>query len=119
MANNYVKKGDRMLYTNSTGSIIIAGAPVLVGKIFGVAAVDIPVGESENLIVEDVYEIRKATTTVIAQGDNLYWDADGKPQGGLSGQGCLTNVISDNVYAGKAFAGATSTDATVQIKLNV
>lgn len=122
MANNYVKKGDRMLYTNGSGVTITAGSPVLVGKIFGVACVDIPDGESENLIVDEVYEIRKANG-VINQGADLYWDADGNPQGsltgnGLSGTGCLTTTDSGNTYAGRAFKAAGATDTTVEIKLN-
>lgn len=117
MATNKICKGDRMDYTNSSGATISSGAPVLVGKFLGVALVTMLNGESGTLDLEGVYEIRKAATTVIALGDDLYWDADGKPQGGQSGQGCLTNVVSDNVYAGKAFAAAASTATTVQIKL--
>lgn len=122
MANNYVKKGDRLLYTNASGVTIKAGSPVLVGKILGVACVDIADGESENLIVTEVYEIRKANGA-ISQGVALYWDADGNPQGavtgnGLSGTGCLTTTSGGNTYAGYAFKAAGATDATVQIKLN-
>jgi predicted RecA/RadA family phage recombinase len=119
MAVNEICKGDRMTYTNATGAAIASGDPVLVGKTLGVAVKDIAIGETETLHIERVFEIRKAATTVIAQGDNLYWDADGNPQGGTAGSGCLTNVATDNVYAGKAFAAAASTDSTVQIKLNV
>jgi predicted RecA/RadA family phage recombinase len=123
MATNFIQKGDRMDYTNGGASTITSGSPVLVSKTLGVAVKDIPAGQSEALHIEGVFEIRKAHEA-ISQGDNLYWDADGNPEGaaagnGLSGTGCLTATLSGNVYAGKAFAAAALTDATVQIKLNV
>lgn len=117
MATNKICKGDRMDYTNSSGATISSGAPVLVGKFLGVALVTMLDGESGVLDLEGVYEIRKAETTAITLGADLYWDADGKPQGGSSGQGCLTTTSTDNVYAGKAFAAAASTATTVKIKL--
>lgn len=122
MALNKVCKGDKLLYANASGVDIASGSPVLVGKIFGVACVDIADGETENLDIEGVYEIRKATGA-ITQGADLYWDADGNPVGavtgnGLSGTGCLTTTSSGNTYAGRAYAAAASGDATVQIKLN-
>lgn len=117
MATNKICKGDRLNYTNASGATIASGSPVLVGKMLGVACTTMLNGESGVLDLEGVHEIRKAATTVITLGDDLYWDADGKPQGGLSGQGCLTNVSTDNVRVGKAFTAAASTATTVQIKL--
>ncbi len=123
MALNKICKGDRMEYTNGTAAAISAGAPVLVSKLLGVALTDIAVGDTGVLDLDGVYELRKANGA-INQGDNLYFDADGNPQGaatgnGLSGTGCLTTTAEGNVYAGKAYAAAGTTDAYVQIKLNV
>lgn len=122
MAMNKVCEGERLNYTNSSGVSITSGSPVLVGKLFGVACTTMLDGESGVLDLEGVYEIRKANGAV-TQGADLYWDADGNPQGavsgnGLSGTGCLTTTDSGNTYAGRAFKAAGATDATVQIKLN-
>ncbi len=117
MALNKVCKGDKLPYANASGVDIASGSPVLVGKIFGVACVNIADGETENLDIEGVYEIRKVTGA-ITQGADLYWDADGNPVGGPSGTGALTTTSSGNTYAGRAYAAATETAATVQIKLN-
>ena len=119
MAINKIYKGDRLDWTNATGAAVAAGDPVLVSKTFGVALTDIAADASGVLDLEGVYEIRKAKNEAISQGDNLYWDADGDPQGAASGIGCLTATLSGNVYAGRAFAGALAADTVVQIKLNV
>ncbi|MHC1701500.1 MAG: DUF2190 family protein [Humidesulfovibrio sp.] len=113
-----IQKGDRLPYTNSSGVDIASGDPVLVGATFGVAVADIADGESGTLDLKGVYEVRKAAGEAISLGGNLYWDADGDPQGAVSGTGCLTATSTDNVYAGKAFAAAGTTATVVQINLN-
>jgi Uncharacterized conserved protein len=122
MALNRICEGKVLTYTNTSGVDILSGAPVLIGATLGVAITDIPNTLSGSVVIEDVYEIRKASGA-IAQGAKLYWDADGNPQGsatgnGLSGTGCITTTENGNVYAGRAYHAAGATDATVQIKLN-
>ncbi len=117
MAKNHVCQGKVLDYANASGVDIASGSPVLVGKLMGVAVEDILDGFSGSVAVEEVFEIRKVTGA-ITQGADLYWDADGNPVGGPSGIGALTTTSSGNTYAGRAYAAATETAATVQIKLN-
>lgn len=117
MAKNYVCEGDRLDYTNTTGVDIKSGDPVLVGDTLGVAYTDIPNELTRTVMLEGVYVLPKATG-VIPQGAKVYYDANGDPVGGTAGTGALTSIVTDNVYAGIAYAAAANGDATVQIKLN-
>ena len=55
---------------------------------------------------------------VIAEGTDIYWDADGDPVGGTAGTGCATTVSTDNTYMGKSVAAAGSSDETVRVRLD-
>jgi predicted RecA/RadA family phage recombinase len=69
MATNRIKEEGRYLdYTNSTGSTIPGGTPVVhdgVSKL-GVVQADIPAGETGTVDTEGVYELTKKTA-----GDNF------------------------------------------------
>src|SRR3990172_8364194 len=65
----------------STASSIPAGGGVLVGKLFGIAELDIPattVAAPFQLRVRGAVQIKKAGTLAVAIGDTLYWDDTGK-----------------------------------------
>lgn len=114
---NYVHSGDSLAYKNESGATITAGSPVLIGSKLGVALDDILDDAEGTVVLEGVFEIRKATGA-ITQGAKLYWDADGNPVGGASQTGALTTTDSGNTFVGWAFAAAGSTAATVHIKLD-
>ncbi len=109
MAQNHIQPGETMPYTNSTGSDIASGSPVLVGARLGVALGDIADGASGQLAMCEVWEIAKEAALVVAQGAALYWD---------DVNGVLTTTATDNTLAGYAFAAAVGADATVLLKLN-
>lgn len=116
---NHVCEGKSLIWTNNTGSAVLAGDPVLIGSnILGVAVADIAISASGAVAIKEVFDIRKANGA-ITQGVKLYWDADGNPQGGATGIGCLTTSSSGNTYAGIAHEAAGITDETVAINLNV
>lgn len=117
MALNHIQPGKTIDYANGSGVDIASGDPVLIGKLLGVALVDIPDGSSGAVALEEVWELPKATGAITV-GAQLYWDADGNPVGGTTGAGALTATSTDNVACGKAFASAAEAVATVQIKLN-
>lgn len=117
MAKTHVQKGDFLTYTNSSGATILSGSMVLVGSRLGVASGDIPDGLSGELAMAEVHALPKATGEA-SQGAKLYYDADGSPVGGASGDGCLTTTSEANTLVGYAFSAAASGDATVNIKLN-
>lgn len=71
---NYIQEGDRIIWTNATGSDVAAGAPVIVNGRTAVATVDIANGDSGALMTEGVFEFTKETGKTFAQFDDVYWD---------------------------------------------
>lgn len=117
MALTHVQKGDTITITNSSGSTILSGTPVVVGDLLVVATVDIPDGMNGEAVATKVHALPKAAAEAITQGADLYWDVDGNPQGGEAGSGCLTATAAD-ILVGPAWAAAADTDETVPVKLN-
>lgn len=75
MANNFKTDGDVITWTNGTGSAVASGDVVVIGKIMGVAAVDIANGASGSVYLEGVFTVPKVSGAVIVQGENIIWDA--------------------------------------------
>lgn len=74
MSTNYQQPGEVIDFTNS-GSAISAGDVVRIGNILGVALVDIANGATGSVQISGVFEVPKVSAAVIAQGENLTWDA--------------------------------------------
>lgn len=112
---NYIQEGERITWTNGTGSDVAAGDPVVIGSQIGVACVDIADGDSGAVAMEGVFELPKATGTAIPQGDKaLFIVADGN-----------FNAASTTAAAGDisgccvAWEAAASAATVVRVKLNV
>ena len=73
---NFVQPGGVLVIEHTTGSQINSGDVVAFGSVIGVAATDIPDGESGSVQIEGVFELGKAGGTAWSQGDKLVWDAD-------------------------------------------
>lgn len=73
MATTYVQPGKTITWTNA-GSAVSAGDVVVIGKILGVALVDIANGASGSVAISGVFTCPKVSGAVIAQGENLTWD---------------------------------------------
>ena len=118
MAKNFRQEGKRIPLAAS-GAAIASGELVLVNDLPVVALGDIADGETGTGATEGVFELEgKVAATAINAGQKVYWDADGDPQGGTAGTGCITNVATDNTYLGIAWKDAVSTAATVEVKIN-
>jgi len=74
MANNFVQTGDVIDWTNGTGAAKVSGQVVVVGKLLGVALVDIAAGAIGSVAISGVYRVPKVSAAVIAAGENLTWD---------------------------------------------
>lgn len=74
MANNYLKPGNIIDWTNGTGTAVVSGQVVVIGKLLGVALVDIANGASGSVQIEGVFSVPKVSAAVIAAGENLTWD---------------------------------------------
>ncbi len=107
MAKKFIQPGEVIDYT--AGSALSSGTVVLIGNRVGVLLTDLANGEVGAAQVTGVWEIAKLSTDVVTQGALLYWDA---------GNSRLTTTASSNKLAGYAWAAASGTDTTVQIKIN-
>ncbi len=108
MAKGHVREGKTMPYTNGSGTTIASGTVVELPKMIGVALGDIAVGATGEIAICEVWEIAKEAPLVIAQGDQVYWDAANDN----------VDKTDTNIPCGKAFAAAASADTTVQVLLN-
>lgn len=75
MATNYIQPGEVIDWVNGTGSAVVSGQVVRVGKVLGVALVAIAIGATGAVQLTGVFEVPKVSGAVIAQGENLVWDA--------------------------------------------
>lgn len=105
---SFVQAGEVFTYTNSTGNDIASGDVVTSGKLIGIAATDIPDGESGAVNTCGVYQLTKKASLAISQGDVVFWDAS---------PGEVTKTAADGVPLGVAFEDAGSSDSTVLVLL--
>jgi predicted RecA/RadA family phage recombinase len=75
MAKNSLQDGKVLTWTNGTGSSKASGAVVVVGKILGICLDTIANAASGQVQIEGVFQVPKVSGAVIAQGENLTWDA--------------------------------------------
>ncbi|MCP4021577.1 MAG: DUF2190 family protein [Desulfobacteraceae bacterium] len=107
MALNRIQTGDVLDYTNTTGSVIPSGDPVIVGELVGIALVDLEDQETGSVAVSEVWALAK-TSAAINQGVSVY----------LTSAGNITTSSSGNTYAGKSFAAAAEDVEAVSVLLN-
>lgn len=70
----FYQDGDRIDYTNSSGSDISAGDVINLGSRIGIALTDIADGETGAVKVEGIFKIAAITGTAFSIGNKLYWD---------------------------------------------
>ena len=114
MTSKYVQPGKVLQYANA-GSAIAAGDVVVIGKILGVALVDIAASTGVgSVMIEGVFTLPKVTTAVIPQGSHLNYKAATKNFD--VGTGSLTTGDVSGPPA-VAFAAGANGDTTLQVKL--
>jgi len=109
MANAiYVYEGKSIDYIPSAA--VAVGDVVVQGDLVGVASRPIAADALGSLAVSGVFDFAKATgtSTAIAAGTKVYWDATNK---------VATATASTNKYIGKVVKAAVDTDATVRVRL--
>ncbi len=112
MATNYVNEGKTLLYTNS-GSAISSGDVVVAGTTLAVALVDIANGASGTVAIEGVFTLPKVSAAVIAQGEEVIWDASET----AFEDNAHTPATGDVSNAAIATVAAGSGTTTVKVKL--
>lgn len=93
---------------------VTAGTVVVVNDLVGVPANDIEASRLGALAMFGTYSVVKANGT-IDEGNPVYWDADGDPQGGTAGTGCLTTTATGNKFFGLCVRDAALNDQRVLV----
>ncbi len=102
---NYIQPGNVLPLTMPAA--VKSGDGVLVGTLFGVAAIDGASGAVVDCALTGVYELPKATGA-ITQGQAIYWDNTAKK---------VTGTASSNRLIGAAIEAAVSGAATLRVRL--
>lgn len=116
MQAKFVREGQSVPFTPAS-AVDANSVNVKGGDLVGVAKAAIAADATGALAIAGVYEMAKVTGA-IAEGADLYWDADADPVGGTAGTGAITTDPSLGPYAGECVAAALSADETVQMRLN-
>ena len=86
-----------------------SGQGVLVGALFGVAAVDTLSGITAEVATAGVFDITKEAPLVIAVGARVFWDNTNRR---------VTTTATANTAIGHAVVAAASADITVRMRLS-
>ena len=105
---NYVQPGDSLALIVPYAGGVTSGQGVLVGAIFGVAAVD----AAQNAVIEcqtkGVFDITKEPALAITAGARPFWDNTNRR---------LTTTLTSNFQVGVATQAALAADTTVRAML--
>ena len=107
MDARYVQRGDAIDHTPMAD--VAAGDMVVLGKLVGVAKLDIKAGELGALALTGVYEVAKASGTAFAAGMEVGWNPTDKK--------AVAAGASGSVKMGHAVALAGAADPTVFVRL--
>lgn len=106
---NFVQPGDSLAVAVPYAGGVTAGQGVLVGALFGVAAVD----GAQNAVIEaatqGVFDLTKEPALAITAGARVFWDNTNRR---------VTTTATGNFSIGIATAAALAADATVRVWLN-
>ncbi|GGC69144.1 hypothetical protein GCM10011504_53840 [Siccirubricoccus deserti] len=105
---NYVQPGDSLALAVPYAGGVTSGQGVLVGALFGVAAVDGVQNEIIECQTKGVFDIAKEPALAITAGARLFWDNTNRR---------LTTTATGNFQVGMATAAALAADTTVRAVL--
>lgn len=103
---NFVQQGNNITAVAPSGGVQ-SGDPVLIGKLFGVAAVNGLEGDLVELAVTGVFALPK-TSPALATGAIAY----------VTGSGSISGTASGNTRIGIVVSDAAENEATVRIRLD-
>jgi predicted RecA/RadA family phage recombinase len=106
---NYIQPGDSLAVAVPYAGGVLAGQGLLVGALFGVAAVD----GAQNAVIEaatqGVFDIAKEPALAITAGARVFWDNANRR---------VTTTATGNFCIGLATQAALAADATVRVWLS-
>ena len=108
MAQNFKISGEVLELTNGTGSTIVSGHPMFVGRLVGVALGDIANGASGRVKTEGVFEFAKETGSgkAITAGAPVAWDGTNN---------VVTKTLNGHPFLGYAVEAAVDGDDTIEV----
>ena len=105
---NFIQPGNSLAIAVPYASGVTAGQGVLVGALFGVAAVD----GAQNAVIEaatqGVFDLTKEPALAITAGARVFWDNTNRR---------ITTTATGNFQVGLCTAAALAADATVRVML--
>lgn len=105
---NYIQPGDSLAVAVPYAAGVSSGDGVLVGALFGVAAVD----GAQNAVIEcqtkGVFDLAKEPALAITAGARVFWDNTNRR---------ITTSATGNFAVGIAAQAALAADATVRVVL--
>jgi predicted RecA/RadA family phage recombinase len=104
---NYVQPGDSLAMAVPYATGVVAGEGVLVGALFGVAAVDGAQGAVIECQTKGVFDLAKQPALAITVGTRLFWDDTNR----------RLTTATGNFQVGIATEAAGASDATVRAVL--
>lgn len=114
MKAQYHSMGCMVDYTPTVA--VSAGEVVVTNGRVRIAITAIAANVLGALCTGGLFTVAKDASNV-ADGNALYWDADGDPVGGTAGSGAFTSTSAGNTFAGYAMAAAGTTVGTVPMLL--
>lgn len=105
---NYIQPGDTLGFTAPAGGVV-SGNGVLVGDMFGVAAVSAAVGETFQLKTTGVFDLPKTSAQAWSEGQKLYWS---------SANSEVSTTATGNKLIGVATEVAVNPSSLGRVRLN-
>jgi len=110
----FIQRGDMISVAAPTGGVT-SGQGVIVGNLFGVAAMSVAEGESVEIATVGVYELPKFASAVIAAGAHVAWDDTAKevvlPDTGMVPIGIATVAAGNGVTTVQVRLDGVATEA--------
>lgn len=105
----FVQPGNSLNVAVPYSGGVTAGQGVLVGALFGVAAVDGAQNAAIEVATQGVFDVTKQPSLAITAGARVFWDDTNRR---------ITTTATGNYQVGIATAAALAADSTVRVWLN-
>ena len=106
---NYIQPGDSLAVAVPYASGVASGDGVLVGALFGVAAIDGTQNATVEAQTKGVFDLAKEPALAITAGARVFWDNTNRR---------VTTTVTGNFSIGIATQAALAADTTVRVWLN-
>jgi len=104
----YIQPGDSLGVAVPYAGGVTSGQGVLVGALFGIAAVDGAQNAAIEIATKGVFDITKEPSLAISAGARVFWDNTNRR---------ITTTATGNFQVGIAVAAALAADATARVVL--